>query len=208
MTNTRTISRVIVYVDGFNLYFGLRSKHERKYHWLDLQSLATSLLRPEQELVVVRYFTARVRNDPQAGARQADYLEGLTSLDKVEINEGRFQEKNMRCRRCQHAWRTYEEKETDVAVATNIVRDAARHSMDTAMVLSGDGDVLPALRIAKEMNPELAVVVAFPPDRTSKELRQFATASFNLRESKLRQSQLPPTVTGTSRTVNRPDHWR
>ena len=30
------MSRVIVYIDGFNLYFALRSKGWRKYYWLDL----------------------------------------------------------------------------------------------------------------------------------------------------------------------------
>ena len=37
------MSRVILYVDGFNLYFGLRSKGWRKYYWLDLVHLARVL---------------------------------------------------------------------------------------------------------------------------------------------------------------------
>lgn len=47
--------RVAVYVDGFNLYFGLRERYGRKYLWLDLQVLAASLLRPGQSLERVRY---------------------------------------------------------------------------------------------------------------------------------------------------------
>jgi hypothetical protein len=35
---------------GFNLYFGLKAKHGRKYLWLDLQALAGSLLRLGQTL--------------------------------------------------------------------------------------------------------------------------------------------------------------
>ena len=38
--------RGAVYVDGFNLYFGLKAKHGRKYLWLDLHALAVSLLHP------------------------------------------------------------------------------------------------------------------------------------------------------------------
>ena len=30
--------RVAVYVDGFNLYYGLRSKGWRRYYWLDLRT--------------------------------------------------------------------------------------------------------------------------------------------------------------------------
>jgi hypothetical protein len=39
------VVRVAVYIDGFNLYFGLRAKSDRKYLWLDLQALSVSLLR-------------------------------------------------------------------------------------------------------------------------------------------------------------------
>src|SRR6266536_636756 len=40
------VVRVAAYVDGFNLYFGLKAKYGRRYLWLDLQALAASLLRP------------------------------------------------------------------------------------------------------------------------------------------------------------------
>jgi len=42
------VVRVTVYIDGFNLYFGLRDQYGRKYLWLDLQALAESLLRAGQ----------------------------------------------------------------------------------------------------------------------------------------------------------------
>lgn len=107
--------RVAVYVDGFNLYFGLRSKYDRKYLWLDLQALAVSLLRRGQTLEEVRYFTARVRNDPGGQQRQSDYLDALgTHSPLVTIQNGRFQEKDRRCRGCGTTWTVFEEKETDV----------------------------------------------------------------------------------------------
>ena len=56
--------RVAVYVDGFNLYYGLRSKGWRRYYWLDLRRLSEQFLRPGQRLVMVRYFTARVFAEP------------------------------------------------------------------------------------------------------------------------------------------------
>jgi hypothetical protein len=62
--------RVIVYVDGFNLFYGIRIAFGRKYYWLDLERLAKGLLLPEQSLVAAKYFTARVRNDQPAEQRQ------------------------------------------------------------------------------------------------------------------------------------------
>jgi hypothetical protein len=73
------VNRVAVYVDGFNLYYGLRTRHGRQHLWLDLQALAASLLRPGQVLQRVTYFTARVRDNPDALQRQADYLDALSS---------------------------------------------------------------------------------------------------------------------------------
>ena len=67
------MDRVVAYIDGFNLYFGLKADRGRKYLWLDLQALIDSLLLPGQELREIKYFTARLRDDPDGGRRQATY---------------------------------------------------------------------------------------------------------------------------------------
>lgn len=44
--------KVIVYVDGFNFYYGLKSDHRwKRYYWLDLVSLFEKFMRPDQELL-------------------------------------------------------------------------------------------------------------------------------------------------------------
>jgi hypothetical protein len=73
------LTRVAAYIDGFNLYHGLRSKHGRKYLWLDFELVVTRLLKPYQELTVVRYFTASVRDDAPALARRSSYLGALAA---------------------------------------------------------------------------------------------------------------------------------
>ena len=50
--------RVIVYIDGYNLYYGMRADFGNRYMWLDLQAFSESLLQPYAELVAVKYFTA------------------------------------------------------------------------------------------------------------------------------------------------------
>ena len=44
------MQRVIAYVDGFNLYYGLRTKKWRWFYWLNLQSMVRHLLKPHQTL--------------------------------------------------------------------------------------------------------------------------------------------------------------
>ena len=201
--------RVAAYVDGFNLYFGLRAKHGRKYLWLDLQALAERLLRPDQELERVTYFTARVRNEPDAEQRQSAYLDALVSNSPlVTVLDGHFQEKHRRCRQCGAAWTVQEEKQTDVNIAVALLEDAVRDRYDTALLISADSDLCPAIRAMKRLRPEKRVVAAFPPRRQSGDLRRAVDGYLAIGDDKIRQSQLPrAVVTATGITLHRPKHW-
>lgn len=74
------MQRVIVYVDGFNLYFGLKASGFKRYYWLNIAALAQNLLKPGQQLCATHYFTTRIRGNGRNTAdqkRQNDYLEAL-----------------------------------------------------------------------------------------------------------------------------------
>lgn len=204
------MQRVMVFVDGFNLYYGLRSEHGRKYHWLDLEKLATNLLKKDrQTLVCVKYFTARVRNDPAAQLRQSEYLDALaTHCTKLDVINGRFQEKPQICKGCGKRWVSYEEKETDVSIAIALVEHGVRDDFDVAMIISGDSDLCPAVRSLRRLYPEKHVIVAFPPARWSTDLKNAALAAFPIGQAKIRQSQLPTEVrTEKGRSFKRPGYW-
>ena len=72
--------RVQVYVDGFNLYFGMLEAGFDNCKWLNLKNLSINLLKPHQELAGVKYFTSRVSNNPDKQKRQVTYLEALDSV--------------------------------------------------------------------------------------------------------------------------------
>lgn len=203
------MDRVSAYVDGFNLYFGLKALRGRRYLWLDLQALASNLLRPDQSLAQVTYFTARVRNDPGSVQRQADYLDALIAHSPlVTVVDGRFQEKDRRCRRCQATWTVYEEKETDVNIAVALVEDAVQDRYDTALLLSADSDLCPAIRSMKRLRPTKRIIAAFPPERHSGDLKRAVDGFLHIGHDKIRQSQLPATVvTKGGVSLQRPKHW-
>lgn len=203
------MTRVAVYVDGFNLYFGLRSRYARKYLWLDLQSLAASLLRQGQTLELVRYFTARVRDDPEGEQRQSDYLDALSVHSPlVKVKDGRFQEKDRRCRGCGSQWKVFEEKETDVNIAVALLADAVRNQFDTAVVISADSDLCPAVRETKSLFPAKRIIAAFPPGRHSAELKRVADGYVSIGTDKVRRAQLPDKViTEAGVVLHRPEHW-
>ena len=53
--------KTIVYVDGFNLFYGLLKGTPNL--WLDLELFARSLLTDKYEIAEIKYFTARVRGE-------------------------------------------------------------------------------------------------------------------------------------------------
>lgn len=206
-----TKERVAVYVDGFNLFYGMRAKSWRRYYWLDLRTFAENLLRPHHRFQVVRYFTARVfpdADDPGKEARQTAYLEALTTLPGLSIHYGYFLPKEFRCFNCGRVKQTYEEKMTDVNISVALLSDAQDDLFDTAMIISADSDLIEPVRTVLSRYPNKRVIVAFPPKRSSFNLRQVASANFFIGQDKLRRSQLPDQVTRTDGFVlRRPTSW-
>lgn len=202
--------RLIVYVDGFNLYHGLKERTGRRLLWLDLVKLAR-LLRPRSTLIQVHYFTAPVLDDPPAASRQERYQLALLARNPglVKITQGRYQKKTRTCRSCGVSWIQYEEKETDVSIATTVVADAASRVVDAALIVSADSDLSPAVRTARMLNRTMFVAAAFPPKRYSAELSNLMPASFSIGMSKLTGAQLPRTVVDqvSGRSYRRPSKW-
>ena len=56
------MARAIVYIDGFNLYYG-SLRGEAGLRWLDLGEFARKML-PRDEVVEIKYFTALVDERP------------------------------------------------------------------------------------------------------------------------------------------------
>ncbi|MDZ7685277.1 MAG: NYN domain-containing protein [Gammaproteobacteria bacterium] len=90
------MSRVVSYIDGFNLYFGLKDRGWKRYFWLDLVALSNALLLPGQTLQTTHYFTARLRlahNNQADMQRQDDYLDALGTRHNLQIQYGHYLQK-------------------------------------------------------------------------------------------------------------------
>ncbi|GAI90977.1 unnamed protein product, partial [marine sediment metagenome] len=85
--------RVIFYIDGLNLYNGLKKANLRKYYWLDLRELAIKLCLPNQKLIRVKYFTSMVSTkfDEDKFHRQSSYIKAIKTLPDMEVFLGRHQ---------------------------------------------------------------------------------------------------------------------
>ena len=84
------MGQAVIYVDGWNLYHGIKSRYGRTYLWLDLYGLAARMRQPDS-ILKVRYFTTIVAGEPDAARNQETYLAALTSYrPAVAVVRGRF----------------------------------------------------------------------------------------------------------------------
>lgn len=180
--------RVVVYVDGFNLYFGLIEAGLQKCKWLDIEQLVNNLLKPNQELKKIKYFTSRVGNNPEKQKRQTTYIEALETKN-IQVFYGHYQTNKTECKRCGHIWKSYNEKMTDVNIATQMLIDAYKDNYDMAMLISGDSDLVPPINAVHENFNNKRVFVAFPPRRHNSSMSLAAKGSLIIGRKKLMDSQ-------------------
>ncbi|MBR4617423.1 MAG: NYN domain-containing protein, partial [Kiritimatiellae bacterium] len=155
--------RTIVYVDGSNLYYGLLRGTTHK--WLDVTAFAKKLLLPEYRIEAVKYFASRVidkTNGHVRAERQAKYLYALSSKG-IQVVEGYYRVRVERleaverpCKSCGLVTHPgyvrgtrMSEKLTDVNMATELLRDAYENRADAFVLISGDADFAPALRVVR-----------------------------------------------------------
>ena len=203
------MERLIAYVDGFNLYFGLKSKGWHRYYWLNIQLLIQNLLKPEQELLRTKYFTARITSPPDKQRRQSTYIEALETLRDFQILYGKYQLNPRSCTHCGFQDKVPNEKMTDVNIAVEILKDAYQDKFDVALLVSADSDLVPPVRAVRQLFLHKRVVLASPPNRWSADLAASADKSFVISRARIARSLFPEEVKKADGYVLRcPPSWK
>ena len=145
-------TKTFIYIDGFNLYYRLKQTPCR---WLNLQKLSEVYLTAgKHEIIKIKYFTALVKGtleDRFNITRQHIYLRALKTIPNLEIIFGQFKKRQVTGIKCHYENGQYiegdelvtiskwEEKESDVNIATHLVADAPQY--DSAVLISNDTDL-------------------------------------------------------------------
>jgi uncharacterized LabA/DUF88 family protein len=205
--------KTIVYVDGFNLYYGCLKGSP--YKWLDLGALCARLL-PKDDIKQIRYFTARVTARPpddQQPIRQQAYLRALKTIPNLSIHVGQFRTRPALMpllkptRRRKMVWvNKTEEKGSDVNLASYLLFDAFRKNCQVAVVISNDADLREPVAMAqREAGIAVGVVNPHPPEKRSRDLQP--TFFKQIRKSALSACQFPETLTDAQGAIVRPSIW-
>ena len=201
-------TRVSVYVDGFNLYHAIDALKQPHLKWLDLWALSETLVRKDECVEIVKYFSAYAKWIEDKYRRHQRYVSALEARG-IKVYMGRFKEKGTRCKKCKREWHTHEEKETDVNIGAHLMADALRDRFDRALIVSADTDLngaveLAKVELAKDEAPQKQIDIVAPPGRRGRN----SNAQFGITKGQVRQSLLPAELTSSNgKTIRRPDEY-
>ena len=206
--------KTIVYVDGYNLYYG--SVKKTSFKWLNIHRMCELLL-PNNQIVGVKYFTAKVfsrKSNPQKHIRQQVYLQALETITNLEIIYGRFAEYRKMMwladpkagqSKSVEVIRT-EEKGSDVNLAVHMLHDGYQGKYELAVIISNDSDILSAIEIVQN-DLGLKVGILNPQKHPSKDLKKEALFLKKIRPGVLRESHFPTKLTDAKGSFYKPKNW-
>lgn len=228
--------RTVVYVDGYNLYYGRITG--TAYKWLDLPRLFEAILHaqdPSSVLTHLKYFTApAVANFSRRGQESTDAqttyhraLEsanpdsftkvlGKHSFSKTHLPKAYEGVKHPNKDDTVFVWKIVEKK-TDVNLAMAMYRDAAKGDVDQLVICSNDSDAEPVLEAIREDFPKLRIGVVTPrrppgeSDRVvSTSLAQYADwTRGHITDDELSRAQLLSNVVSPrGKIFKKPPHWQ
>ncbi|MCS7041202.1 MAG: NYN domain-containing protein [Bryobacteraceae bacterium] len=178
--------KAALYVDGFNFYYGVRNHFKageprRGFSlsglvWCDFRALVERhFLEPDTKLLRIRYFTAPVTEQVEAKqdehARYENWLRAARTIPGLQVIFGYYRPRRKAAKNKEAAGdplaavdQLRQEKETDVNIAVEMLLDAIAGQFDTAYLLSGDTDQIPAVAAAAfRLRPHRRVRVLVPP---------------------------------------------
>ncbi len=218
------MTRTIVYIDGFNLYF--RALKGTSHKWLDIEAMSRAALPATCTIERVNYYTAHIsgRVDPDAPRRQHAYLRAIAMLPLVAVHYGSFlitqkwaglvQPPEFRpttalsagaAPQVAYVWKT-EEKGSDVNLGVHLVRDAFKGAFDFAAVLTNDTDLVEPIRIVTQ-ELGLPVTLMTPVARPATSLVRVATGVRHI-QPYIGPCQLPDVIPMPGKKpISKPAEW-
>lgn len=209
--------RVIIYIDGFNFYFGLHELEEwKRFYWIDIVKLFKTFMKKDEELDCVRYYTARPKNEGKR-ERQNTLMKVNKNLNdnRFKIIYGKYIKKPIRClAKCKEKFEIQEEKQTDVKLSVDILEDYIIGNCNKTILVSADSDLLPSVRSIKRLqealNKKHDINIYFPPNRFSSDMLNSGFTVIQLKgyKSRFNKSILPYSVKTKKEKIVIPDKWR
>ena len=205
------MNRVSFFIDGFNVFHALDcEKSYHKYKWIDYSALAKCFVSSKDTVADIFYFTAYAEWSQDKKMRHQLLIRALT-IKGVKIVLGKFKLRDKKCRLCHRTYQTFEEKQTEVNISVKLFQCAYDDTFDTGILVTGDSDIVPAIRAVKESFPAKRIGVVIPIGRSAEDMKNACDFHMKMKEKHLRDSQFPDTIiidATKNITLNRPPAWK
>lgn len=161
--NMMSEDRVMIFIDGSNLYHSLKKYFNRVD--IDMGAFCDKL-RSKRRLIRIYYYNAIVgrREEPERFKDQQTFFASVGAVPYTELRLGHLVYNN---------WPSTPpyEKGVDVQLATDLLTHSFKNNYDTAILVAGDNDYVGALQAVKD-NGKHVEVALFGKELTSRGLRE------------------------------------
>ena len=147
------MDKVNFYIGGFNIYHAIDKMKDNKLKWINYKLLCQKLLKPNEIINQIFYFSAYATWKQSSFLKHRVFVRALKT-ENINIILGNFKNKTKYIPNINYNYKYHEEKESDVNIAIHLVRDACRKNCYTAIILSGDSDLVPAIKMAKNVQAD------------------------------------------------------
>jgi len=171
------MEKIILFIDGSNFYYGLKSIYEdsKELSKFNFKKFG-EILAKNRKLVRVLYYNAPLdySENPMKYANQQRFFERVKKTENVKLILSRLQKRKIKGTDKFY----YVIKGDDIHIAADMVKGAYENTFDTAILVSGDGDFVPAINIVQDRGKE--VENAYFKKSMSWHLRQTCDKSLKL----------------------------
>ncbi|MFH1500923.1 MAG: NYN domain-containing protein [archaeon] len=171
------MKRVAIFIDGNNFYFGLRKlySNNKSLKNFDFQKFA-QFLAGKNEVVAIYYYNAilDVELNPKKYKSQKEFFEKLKQIPNFHLVLCKLLKRNIVGTKKFY----YIIKEDDINMAVDMVENACDNNFDIAILVSGDGDFVPAVRSV--MNKNKIVENVYFKNSSSRNLKNFCNKSLEI----------------------------
>ena len=176
------MKRVAIFIDGNNFYFGLRKLYgkDKNLKNFDFENFA-QFLAGKNEVVKIYYYNALLdkEHNSEKYESQKKFFERLRKIPHFHLVLCKLLKRNITDTDKFY----YIIKEDDINMAVDMVENACDNNFDIAVLVSGDGDFVPAVRSVKKKNKFVKNV--YFKNSSSRNLKIFCDESLELTKENL-----------------------